>query len=116
MADRTMWYIDPCGDPVTNRLIAEQCPEEDVCMGKLCSDGQRRNLWRCDRSVVREMIRARAEFKMKFLLFVQAGKHGKVRAWNFEKSTDSRLKKRRDEQVLIHELEKEAHMLITSAE
>lgn len=116
MADRTVWYIDPCGDPVTNRLIAEQCPEEDACGNMMCSDGHRRNLWRCDRSVVREIVAARPELRIRFQLFVQEGKHGKIRPWHFEKSIDAKGKKHQHEQLIIQALEEEARVLLTSAE
>jgi hypothetical protein len=79
------WYIDPCGDPVTNKIIGETLPEENECHGKLCSDGKRRDLWVCEHSIVTHLENARKALHLKFNILVQRNQHGKIRFWKFEK-------------------------------
>ena len=47
MEETRVFYINTKGNKVTNELVAEILPPENICRSVLCEDGQKRDLWRC---------------------------------------------------------------------
>lgn len=84
MPEYVVWYVDTLNHVHTDSVVAEMAPEEDICLGKLCSDGKERNLWRCDREVINALVKNREEQQLQFQIYRQKGKHGQVEHWTFE--------------------------------
>lgn len=84
MAEYVAWYVDTLNHVHTNSVVAGMALEEDICPDKLCSDGKKRNLWRCDHGAINTLVENREELQLHFQIYRQKGKHGNVEHWTFE--------------------------------
>jgi hypothetical protein len=88
MNDDTTWYIDPLGDSTMNSIIAKHVNHEDECLGQMCADGVRRDLWRCTHDLVTRLRRLEQTVcHLHYCVYRKRGPHGKIEEWKFEKST-----------------------------
>lgn len=79
------WYLEPL-DSHTNEVIGKYLWEdENAETSRLCADGIRRNLWRCQWCDVERFQNSRQDLKLKFKVFVQEGQ-GQIRAWFLTKT------------------------------
>lgn len=85
-----IWYVEPAGCVVTNKILVEHLGGDGECKGKLCADGLEHDLWRCDREFITELERARKRLSLTFKVYVQEGEHGQVRLWKFGKKKKKR--------------------------
>ena len=84
MSNAYFLFIYTGGNLLANQMLAEKLSDEDACPDQLCSDGEVRDLWRCDRKHVREMEEASEGMpQIYFRIFVREGMHGKIRPWTF---------------------------------
>lgn len=90
------WFIDPMGDTHVNQVIAENSSPEDECFDQLCSDGMRRNLWRCSHDLITRLKRAAEENKMHFRIFRKRGNNGEIEQWKFETLPHSIVQRRKE--------------------
>jgi len=104
MADKVYtWFIDPKGDPRTNRLVASELSEWNECRDKLCEDGKSRNLWCCpDREFVRNFQRTADASKYPYDVYVREGNYGPVRLWTFDNMSKRERKERIKKMPLKH--------------
>ncbi|MFA6404486.1 MAG: hypothetical protein WCW03_00540 [Candidatus Paceibacterota bacterium] len=72
------------GDTHVNRVLAGNSDPEDECFGQLCSDGLKRNLWRCSHDLITRLNRAATENKMHFRIYRKRGNNGEIEPWRFE--------------------------------
>ena len=77
------WFIDSIGDTHVNQVIAENSSPEDECLGQLCSDGLRRNLWRCQHDLITRLNRFALTNKIHFQIYRRHG-NGEIEPWKFE--------------------------------
>src|SRR3989344_3146957 len=89
----TFWYVYP-RDAGTNKVFSDNLDEEDSCEEKLCSDGKRRNLWRCSTSNIAEFENSATDLRLRFRIFVQEGMYGKIRPWLFGQFSFTEAKRR----------------------
>lgn len=87
------WYIYPKDDH-TNEILSQNLPEENFTKSVLCSDGERRPLWRCEHRFVE---RIKGSSTLQYTVFVQEGA-GKIRPWKLHK------KKKKHNLVMASEL------------
>ncbi len=85
MSENYIWYIEPFGCLMTNRLLSERLSVEDTCSNKLCSDGKERNLWRCEYTLVAELEQAKSQLNLAFRVYVQEGHNTQIRMWPFRR-------------------------------
>ncbi|MEN9524543.1 MAG: hypothetical protein RL536_612 [Candidatus Parcubacteria bacterium] len=82
----TTWYIDPLGDSAVNALIAQQSDYEDECRGQMCSDGVRRDLWRCTHDLISRLQKMENAVRMHYCIYRKRGSGGQIELWRFERS------------------------------
>ena len=87
------WFIEP-KDAATNSILSECLPGENAKTDVLCEDGQKRNLWECQHSLVAMLCRSALApyFHARFGIFRKEGKFGKVRPWKFEEVHKRRVR------------------------
>lgn len=101
-----IWFVDPNGDLASNKLIVDmflEFSEENECRGKLCLDGVRRDLWRCDHLTVEKLRNANTQMDLKFKIFVQDSRNGKPRNWDFSEDRVDPTSGRKMEGVYSHD-------------
>ncbi|MDP2741258.1 MAG: hypothetical protein Q8O66_01040 [bacterium] len=80
------WFLEPCGDVAhSNEIISKiMGVEENAMQDMLCTDGKRRNLWRCPSGLVFMIWKSRGNFgkSFKIKIFCREGK-GKIRDVTF---------------------------------
>jgi len=82
MKNPTFWYVYP-RDAVANQTFSRYLDPDDFCADKICSDGKKRNLWRCSSQKIGEFERCANDLNLRFQIFVREGMHGKIRPWLF---------------------------------
>ncbi len=70
----TIWYIEPL-DSHTNKFLVGLLSPEDTCPDKMCSDGQKHDLWSCSRLKVQEVDDSKADEGLRYKVWVQEGQH-----------------------------------------
>jgi hypothetical protein len=74
------WYLFSTGNVArTNRILANNLPEENTRQDVLCQDGKVRNLWQCPSGMVMMFWRSRVDLGITFKIFCKALPNGKVR-------------------------------------
>jgi len=74
------WYVEPL-NAHTNEVIGKNLDPNENCEDLLCSDGKRRDLWRCHYQFVARIQKSKASMRLDFQVFNQEGRHGQIRTW-----------------------------------
>ena len=74
------WYILPTGNIAhTNKVLANNLPEENAMKDMLCQDGKTRDLWLCPSGKIIMFWRSRVDLGITFRIFSKALPNGKIR-------------------------------------
>ena len=85
-ATDVVWYIDPLGDSTVNKIIADNSSPEDECCDQRCSDGVKRDLWRCEHDLITRLKRLEATICLHYNVYRKRGQYGQIERWNFERT------------------------------
>ncbi len=83
------WFVEPLSD-LTNEYISRELSAENAERGVLCTDGKKRDMWRCKYKFISFLKRSLLSPALKYNVFVRAGEKGSVRPATFIASKTSR--------------------------
>ncbi len=85
----TFWFVHPL-DSSTNRVLAEYLNRDNAREGVLCEDKMKRDMWECSHEQLARLENSANTLHIRFRMFVQRGRYGKVRQWLFSRKTKAR--------------------------
>lgn len=89
----TVWYIEPFGG--ANEVLARELDGMEASRGVVCSDGMRRDVWRCpDYAFVRKFMDAATSFGLEYRVWKQEGGGSLRPAPDFQKLNAQARRKR----------------------
>ncbi len=78
------WYLDVLDNERSNEIVGKflgEMADENECNNQLCSDGEKRNLWRMPRyAIMNHISQCLARKKLPFHTFRKRGQHGEIEA------------------------------------
>lgn len=72
MKRTTVWFLEPL-DSRTSNIIAWEIRPEDECREVLCTDGKRRNFYRCEWALVKAVLSSVGEMSLRVAVWRQQG-------------------------------------------